>query len=300
MLASVKHVRGQLDELDVLEAVEPTQRRGSATPRRAAITIESRPPTITAGTAPIAAAATPDSKAPSSFEPPMNTRSTAPTRPRISGGVEQRLQARPDQHAEHVGARERGECQRARARSFARRRRRTVKTPYSATTMNSVGPTRRRTGRTESTRPTTTAPAPGAARRIPFPSAPTCRTSLEKTGRSAVAPPNSTAARSSEIAPSRARRGEDQPDASERVPERRWTRLGPDVRATERARHEHDEGGGDEHGDRASDVGRRVRDLLGEPARGRPEHARGLPGDGAHRDDARQRDRDAPRRRAAG
>ena len=35
----------------------------------------------------MSAAATPDSKAPSSFEPPMKTRSTAPTRPRSSGGV---------------------------------------------------------------------------------------------------------------------------------------------------------------------------------------------------------------------
>ena len=45
------------------------------------------PPIATAGTAPISAAAVPDSNAPSSFEPPMNTRSTAPTRPRNSGGV---------------------------------------------------------------------------------------------------------------------------------------------------------------------------------------------------------------------
>ena len=41
----------------------------------------------TAGTAPSSAAAAPDSKAPSSFDAPMNTPSTADTRPSTSFGV---------------------------------------------------------------------------------------------------------------------------------------------------------------------------------------------------------------------
>ena len=45
------------------------------------------PPRRTAGTAPISAAATPDSNAPSSFEALMKTISTAVTRPRSSSGV---------------------------------------------------------------------------------------------------------------------------------------------------------------------------------------------------------------------
>ena len=45
------------------------------------------PPTTTAGTAPITAAATPDSNAPSSFDALMKTISTAVTRPRSWSGV---------------------------------------------------------------------------------------------------------------------------------------------------------------------------------------------------------------------
>ena len=47
------------------------------------------------------------------------------------------------------------------------------------------------------------APTAGAARRSPRPVGPTSRMSFAKTGRSATAPPRSTAKRSSEIAPSR-------------------------------------------------------------------------------------------------
>ena len=49
--------------------------------------IVATPPSTTAGTAPINAAAMPDSNAPSSFEPLMKTISTAFTRPRSSSGV---------------------------------------------------------------------------------------------------------------------------------------------------------------------------------------------------------------------
>ena len=52
-----------------------------------AMPIVATPPSTTAGTAPMSAAAMPDSNAPSSFDPEMNTISTAFTRPRSSSGV---------------------------------------------------------------------------------------------------------------------------------------------------------------------------------------------------------------------
>ena len=60
---------------------------GKPQAQSAAAAIARTPPMATAGTAPISAATVPDSNAPSSFEPPMKTRSTAFTRPRSSGGV---------------------------------------------------------------------------------------------------------------------------------------------------------------------------------------------------------------------
>ena len=55
-----------------------------------AIATVKTPPITTAGTAPTRAAAMPDSKAPSSFDAPMNSSSTALARPRISSGVGER------------------------------------------------------------------------------------------------------------------------------------------------------------------------------------------------------------------
>ena len=54
--------------------------------------------------------------------------------------------------------------------------------------------------------PTNAAPMPGDVRNQPRPAGPTCSTSAANTGNNAVAPPNSTANRSSEIAPSTGRR----------------------------------------------------------------------------------------------
>ena len=68
-----------------LELVDPRhlrKSRGQASAQR----IVSEPPITTAGTAPIRAAAAPDSKAPSSFEALMKTISTALTRPRSASG----------------------------------------------------------------------------------------------------------------------------------------------------------------------------------------------------------------------
>ena len=75
-----------LDLLDVLEPVD-LRSAGNFHAQMPATAIDAIPPRSTAGTAPISAAATPDSNAPSSLEAPMNTRSTAPTRPRSAGGV---------------------------------------------------------------------------------------------------------------------------------------------------------------------------------------------------------------------
>ena len=47
----------------------------------------STPPSVTAGATPSTEPRTPDSNAPSSLEAPMNTFSTAITRPRIASGV---------------------------------------------------------------------------------------------------------------------------------------------------------------------------------------------------------------------
>jgi hypothetical protein len=68
--------------------------------------------------------------------------------------------------------------------------------------MNIVRPTRTDGGWRASQAPTTSAPAAGAERSNPNPQGPVSRTSRAKIGSSAVAPPRSTAKRSSEIAPS--------------------------------------------------------------------------------------------------
>ena len=60
---------------------------GNSRPQSSAIADRRRPAATTAGTAPIAAASTPDSNSPSSFEAPMNTVFTAETRPRMASGV---------------------------------------------------------------------------------------------------------------------------------------------------------------------------------------------------------------------
>ena len=73
--------------------------------------------------------------------------------------------------------------------------------PNVATTTSSVGPARWRRGRRARTMPARSAPAAGAARSRPTPMGPTWRIVSAKTGASAIESPNSTATRSSEIAP---------------------------------------------------------------------------------------------------
>src|ERR1043165_7494108 len=76
-----------------------------------------------------------------------------------------------------------------------------VATPNTATPPNIQRPTLRVIGFTASHIAQTAAPTPGAVRSTPSPVGPTCNTSRANTGSKAVAPPNNTANRSSEIAP---------------------------------------------------------------------------------------------------
>ena len=80
-----------------------------------------------------------------------------------------------------------------------------VATPKSTTARSSAGPARRNGGRWASTIVVITAPTDWAASSHPRPAGPTCRMSLAHTGRSATAPPNSTAKRSRVIAAMRMR-----------------------------------------------------------------------------------------------
>ena len=77
-----------------------------------------------------------------------------------------------------------------------------VARPYTATASNIRRPTLRSTGQRVSTADISSAPTAGAARSNPRPVGPTCRISFANIGNSAVAPPSSTANKSSEIAPS--------------------------------------------------------------------------------------------------
>ncbi len=81
-----------------------------------------------------------------------------------------------------------------------------MNTPNSATAIRKVRPARPGGGRSASQPDISTAPIAGAARSPPRPSGPTWRISWAKIGRIATAPPNSTARRSSTIAPTNTRR----------------------------------------------------------------------------------------------
>ena len=77
-----------------------------------------------------------------------------------------------------------------------------VATPNTATAASILRPTLLLSGRRASTIDMASAPTAGAARRKPRPQGPACRMSRANIGSSAVAPPSSTAKRSSEIVPS--------------------------------------------------------------------------------------------------
>ena len=159
------------------------------------------PPSTTEPTGPSSAAVAPDSNSPSWFDPPMNTELTALTRPRISSGVSSctsdwrittlTMSAAPTTtNATSDSAND------------VDNPNTNVAAPYNATAPSSTWPARRVIGQRVSATDSANAPAAGAARSRPRPHGPTNSTSFAKIGSSAVAPPSSTANRSSEMAPS--------------------------------------------------------------------------------------------------
>ena len=185
----------------VLEPVDPGE-DGKKRPQTTASTIVITPPATTAGTAPSNAAATPDSNAPSSFDAPMNTPSTAFTRPRTSFGVASAPTVErmfiDSMSTNPLTARAATESQNQRERPNM-----TMLAPKTPTEMNNVRPARPPSGLRASMIPAASAPTAVALRRIPSPNGPVCRIERAKSGSSATAPPKSTAKRSSVIAPSR-------------------------------------------------------------------------------------------------
>ena len=79
----------------------------------------------------------------------------------------------------------------------------TMLAPNVATATSSVRPARRPSGRRVSIAAPKSAPTAGALRSTPRPVGPTCRIERANNGSRATAPPNSTASRSSMIAPNR-------------------------------------------------------------------------------------------------
>ena len=257
------------------------------------------PPITTAGTAPSSAAATPDSNAPSSFDARMNTDSSALTRPRSSGGVSSGTSV-PRISTLTMSAPASTASARMDSGKLVDSPNTTVAAPNVPTATNRMRPTLCRRGRAASTTPTPIAPMPGAARNRPLPSAPTCSTSVANTGSSAVAPPNSTAARSSEMAPSSAgvARTKRMPAVTSRHVA--VARSADHVRGADRRRQRGEEDGAEGRRRHHRDVRRRVADRLQAAGQRRSEDRRRLPGDRAERDDARPARRAARWRRATG
>ena len=163
--------------------------------------IVATPPSTTAGTSPNHFAVTPDSNSPSSFDAPMNTAFTALTRPRMWSGVSSWMSmwrmntltssAPPSTASATIDS-----------AKFEDSPNTAVAAPNRPTHANSHRPTWRVIGRTTSTIATSVAPTAGAMRNIPSAAGPASSTSFANAGSSAVAPPTSTANRSSVIAPS--------------------------------------------------------------------------------------------------
>ena len=158
------------------------------------------PPTTTDGTVPTSRATTPLSNAPSSFDAPMNTQLTDATRPRIASGERtRRIVARMTMLMPSVTPL----MNRAASEitKLVDSPNTSMLTPKPATQMRNVRPACRLGGQRVATSMTRSAPSDGAVRSTPRPAAPTWRTSVAKTGRSAMAPPKKTAKRSSAIDP---------------------------------------------------------------------------------------------------
>ena len=156
----------------------------------------------TAGTVPNQAAVTPDSNSPSSLEAPMNTDSTASTRPRSASGVASGTMA-PRTKTLTLSAAPRTRRAAKESQKFRDTPKETAARPKMPTAKNKRRPTWRFSGHWVRKTAMATAPIPGPLRKMPRPSGPTCRMSLAKTGSRAAAPLNNTAKRSREMAPRR-------------------------------------------------------------------------------------------------
>ena len=131
----------------------------------------------------------------------MNTELSALTRPRIASGVSSctsvcrmttlTMSAAPETASASIDSATEVESANT-----------PIASPNTATAAISRWPAPRSIGWRVSQADISSAPAAGAARSRPRPQGPVCRMSLAKIGSSAVAPPSSTANRSSEMAPS--------------------------------------------------------------------------------------------------
>ena len=113
-----------LDRPQLVDPVDPGELAEEDAARAPRSRSSATPPSTTAGTSPISAAATPDSNSPSSFDALMKTISTALTRPRSSSGVTNGTIVCAQDDAHHVRAAAQPPARRSRARSRARARRR--------------------------------------------------------------------------------------------------------------------------------------------------------------------------------
>ena len=176
---------------------------GNRRHQRTAIAIVATPPKRTAGTAPTSAAATPDSNAPSSFEALMKTISTAFTRPAQLVGRDQREDRRAEDDADQIegACRARARASRATSRARGRRRPCTRRSPPRPGTAS--GPLAAGRDAVRGRARQRTIPPPGQRAAARGRSARPRGCPSRRSGRSATAPPSSTAKRSREIAPSK-------------------------------------------------------------------------------------------------
>ena len=175
---------------------------GNLTHQVPAMAIVAKPPNTMAALGPTNWPATPDSKAPSSFDPPRKTPSTARTLPRFSRGVMRGTKVLR-MNMLTASAPERAAMATSATVKLWVAPSTIVPAPKPATATSNVRPTRRVIGRMARAAHTRPAPMPPAARSQPRPTESTPRRSVAMAGRRAMAPPNSTANMSSERAPRR-------------------------------------------------------------------------------------------------
>src|SRR5215831_1258213 len=175
--------------------------------QKATIPSTAAPPSTTEPIGPNQAAVTPDSNVPSCPAQLTNSVLTAKTRPRMPSGVANwindwritvlSMSAAPIKHSSAIASPQWLDNPNA-----------MVALPYTATAPSMIRPLARVTDRCARTAATITAPAAGAPRRAPNPHELMSKISRAKMGKRAVTPPNSVAARSSDIAPRRTGRAQ--------------------------------------------------------------------------------------------